>query len=115
MNENDQFERQQEVNRAVEAERLATHPMVQEGFKAVRKRLHEAMEATAPRNQEERERLYMALFAFKMFEEFFIDIMDTGDMAARQLNAFKTGKEPRKPFLKKGRDATKPSRFRRAS
>lgn len=77
--------RQQEINRASQAEAVMKNPLVNEVLDLLEKDIITAWENTPMRDQEAREKAWMYYITVRKFRNVFTTYIETGRMASMQL------------------------------
>tara|TARA_R100001440_G_scaffold45448_1_gene65139 strand:+ start:497 stop:754 length:258 start_codon:yes stop_codon:yes gene_type:complete len=77
------------VSQANKAKQLLENPLFKESFDKLRKLYQESLFNTGVKEQETREKLWLAYNVVNKVEQHFTEILDTGKLATKQLEDFR--------------------------
>ena len=89
MNKDQEAKLQQEVSQANRAKQLFENPLFKESFDKLRNLYQESLFNTGVNEQETREKLWLAYNIVNKVEQHFIELLDTGKLATKQLEDFR--------------------------
>ena len=90
MDNQEQGKLQQEVNQANKVKELFENPLLKESFNKLRKLYSETLFNTGAKENETREKLWLAYQVVSKVEQNLLEILDTGKLASKQLEDFRT-------------------------
>ena len=90
MDSNEQNKLQQELNQANKAKQLFENPLLKESFDKLKKLYTESLFNTGATETEAREKLWLAYNVVSKVEQNLLEILDTGKLASKQLEDFRT-------------------------
>ena len=90
MDNQEQGKLQQEVNQANKVKQLFENPLLKESFDKLRKLYSETLFNTGAKENETREKLWLAYQVVSKVEQNLLEILDTGKLASKQLEDFRT-------------------------
>ena len=90
MDNQEQGKLQQEVNQANKVKELFENPLLKESFDKLRKLYSETLFNTGAKENETREKLWLAYQVVSKVEQNLLEILDTGKLASKQLEDFRT-------------------------
>ena len=90
MNKNQEAKLQQEVSQANKVKQLFENPLLKESFEKLKKLYAESLFNTGAKEQETREKLWLAYNVVGKVEQHIKEILDTGKLAKKQLEDFRT-------------------------
>ena len=90
MDNQEQGKLQQEVNQANKVKQLFENPLLKESFNKLRKLYSETLFNTGAKENETREKLWLAYQVVSKVEQNLLEILDTGKLASKQLEDFRT-------------------------
>ena len=77
------------MSQANKAKQLLENPLFKESFDKLRKLYQESLFNTGVKEQETREKLWLAYNVVNKVEQHFTEILDTGKLATKQLEDFR--------------------------
>jgi hypothetical protein len=89
MNKDQEAKLQQEVSQANKAKQLFENPLFKESFDKLRKLYQDSLFNTGVKEQDTREKLWLAYNVVNKVEQHFIELLDTGKLATKQLEDFR--------------------------
>ena len=89
MNKDEQGKRQQEVSQSKKARKLLDNPLFKEALDELKKLYAESLFNTGAKEQETREKLWLAYNVVGKVEQHIKEILDTGKLAKKQLEDFR--------------------------
>ena len=89
MNKDQEAKLQQEVSQANRAKQLFENPLFKESFDKLRKLYQDSLFNTGVKEQDTREKLWLAYNVVNKVEQHFIELLDTGKLATKQLEDFR--------------------------
>jgi hypothetical protein len=89
MDKDQQAKLQQEVSQANKAKQLLENPLFKESFDKLRKLYQDSLFNTGVKEQDTREKLWLAYNVVNKVEQHFIELLDTGKLATKQLEDFR--------------------------
>ncbi len=90
MDNQEQGKLQKEVSQANKVNQLFENPLLKESFDKLRKLYSETLFNTGAKDNETREKLWLAYQVVSKVEQNLLEILDTGKLAAKQLEDFRT-------------------------
>jgi len=90
MNKDEQGKLQQEVSQSNKARQLLDNPLFKEALDELKKLYAESLFNTGAKEQETREKLWLAYNVVGKVEQHIKEILDTGKLAKKQLEDFRT-------------------------
>tara|TARA_R110001632_G_scaffold208985_1_gene333443 strand:+ start:396 stop:683 length:288 start_codon:yes stop_codon:yes gene_type:complete len=90
MDNQEQGKLQQEVNQSNKVKQLFENPLLKESFDKLRKLYSETLFNTGAKENETREKLWLAYQVVSKVEQNLLEILDTGKLASKQLEDFRT-------------------------
>ena len=90
MNKETQGKLNQEVSQANKAKQLFENPLLKDSFDKLKKLYSESLFNTGAKEQETREKLWLAYNVDGKVEQHIKEILDTGKLAKKQLEDFRT-------------------------
>ena len=90
MNKDQQGKLQQEVSQSNKARQLLDNPLFKEALDELKKLYAESLFNTGAKEQETREKLWLAYNVVGKVEQHIKEILDTGKLAKKQLEDFRT-------------------------
>jgi hypothetical protein len=81
----------EEIDRGSKAAALIRNPIFEEAFSALRLRYATDWANTPPGDAEQRERLYIAINVLEDIYEYIVNIMQTGELAGKEIDAERDG------------------------
>jgi|TARA_X000000950_G_scaffold108240_2_gene136541 hypothetical protein len=89
MNKDDQTKLNQEITQANKAKLLFENPIFKNSFDQLRKLYQDSLFNTGVNENETREKLWLAYNIVNKVEQHFIEIIETGKLANKQLESFR--------------------------
>jgi hypothetical protein len=77
------------VSQANKAKQLLENPLFKESFDKLRKLYQDSLFNTGVKEQDTREKLWLAYNVVNKVEQHFIELLDTGKLATKQLEDFR--------------------------
>ena len=93
MQEQDQTKLQSEVSRSEKAKLVLQEPIFVEAIETLKKLYSQSLLNTGVNEQDAREKLWLAFQIVQKVEHHFIEIMETGKLAKKQLEDFRASIE----------------------
>ena len=90
MKQSQEAKLQQEVSQANKVKQLFENPLLKESFEKLKKLYAESLFNTGAKEQETREKLWLAYNVVGKVEQHIKEILDTGKLAKKQLEDFRT-------------------------
>ena len=89
MNKEQEGKLQQEITQSNKAKQLFENPLVKEAFDKLRKLYQDSLFNTGVNEESTREKLWLAYNIVNKVEQHFIEMIDTGKLAKKQLEDFR--------------------------
>ena len=89
MNKDQEGKLQQEITQSNKAKQLFENPLVKDAFDNLRKLYQDSLFNTGVNEEETREKLWLAYNIVNKVEQHFMEIIDTGKLAKKQLEDFR--------------------------
>tara|TARA_Y100001970_G_scaffold115162_1_gene143527 strand:+ start:143 stop:436 length:294 start_codon:yes stop_codon:yes gene_type:complete len=89
MNKEQEGKLQQEITQSNKAKQLFENPLVKEAFDKLRKLYQDSLFNTGVNEESTREKLWLAYNIVNKVEQHFIEMIDTGKLAEKQLEDFR--------------------------
>tara|TARA_Y100001951_G_scaffold74809_1_gene61766 strand:- start:423 stop:716 length:294 start_codon:yes stop_codon:yes gene_type:complete len=89
MNKEQEGKLQQEITHSNKAKQLFENPLFKESFDKLRKLYQESLFNTGVNEESTREKLWLAYNIVNKVEQHFIEMIDTGKLAKKQLEDFR--------------------------
>tara|TARA_Y100001936_G_C15904811_1_gene575250 strand:- start:648 stop:941 length:294 start_codon:yes stop_codon:yes gene_type:complete len=89
MNKEQEGKLQQEISQSNKAKQLFENPLVKEAFDKLRKLYQDSLFNTGVNEESTREKLWLAYNIVNKVEQHFIEMIDTGKLAEKQLEDFR--------------------------
>ena len=96
MNKDEQGKLHQEVSQSNKARQLLDNPLFKEALDELKKLYAESLFNTGAKEQETREKLWLAYNVVGKVEQHIKEILDTGKLAKKQLEDFRNQQESKK-------------------
>ena len=96
MNKDEQGKLQQEVSQSNKARQLLDNPLFKEALDELKKLYAESLFNTGAKEQETREKLWLAVNVLGKVEQHIQQVLDTGKLAKKQLEDFRKQEESKK-------------------
>ena len=96
MDNQEQGKLQQEVNQANKVKELFENPLLKESFDKLRKLYSETLFNTGAKENETREKLWLAYQVVSKVEQNLLEILDTGKLASKQLEDYRNSIDKKK-------------------
>ena len=90
MNKDEQGKLQQEVSQSSKAKQLLDNPLFKDALDELKKLYAESLFNTGAKEQDTREKLWLAYNVVGKVEQHIREILDTGKLAKKQLEDFRT-------------------------
>ena len=102
MNKDEQGKLHQEVSQSNKARQLLDNPLFKEALDELKKLYAESLFNTGAKEQETREKLWLAYNVVGKVEQHIKEILDTGKLAKKQLEDFRTSIKNNKFYIQSG-------------
>lgn len=89
MNKDQEGKLQQEITQSNKAKQLFENPLVKDAFDNLRKLYQDSLFNTGVNEEETREKLWLAYNIVNKVEQHFMEMIDTGKLAKKQLEDFR--------------------------
>ena len=89
MNKDQEGKLQQEITQSNKAKQLYENPLVKDAFDNLRKLYQDSLFNTGVNEEETREKLWLAYNIVNKVEQHFMEMIDTGKLAKKQLEDFR--------------------------
>ena len=89
MNKDQEGKLQQEITQSNKAKQLFENPLVKDAFNNLRKLYQDSLFNTGVNEEETREKLWLAYNIVNKVEQHFMEMIDTGKLAKKQLEDFR--------------------------
>lgn len=96
MNKEEQGKLNQEVRRSDKAKQILENPIFKESLEELKKLYTESLFNTGAKEQDTREKLWLAYNVVGKVEQHIKEILDTGKLATKQLEDFRKQQESKK-------------------